>query len=323
MRAIVTVALALVLFAAPTGAQTQSQGSQAGSQSIFLLVPDDKMSDFRQAVPQSLAQDIATTSQPLPLTVEGKQYRLVGLPADRLDDLHQAINGTPVHQDMKLLLSFGHFMNVADLSSLERAAVAGGQTQTMTPSRQQTSMTGMPSMMGFPSDHVALIVPADKIADLQLPAGSDIMVVMPLEQFNRVAGITTGSASASTSASPSRQPTSATGSTSTQSQQSSTTYSTSAGTTAGRSAAPGQSMANVQGEVKQLRRDIATVSRISPAPGGQTILLEDGRNLFLPSSVQVRGAALEPGSHLSGTYIETQDGRNIITSLETEGVRSR
>jgi hypothetical protein len=320
MRGLLIAVLSLFLAASPAADSTAAGSARAGQdgQAIFLLVPADKASDFRQAMPQAASQDISMASGS-PITIEGKQYTLVGLPAHRLDDLHTAIGDKPFHDDTKVLLSFGQFVNVADLSAIERqAGVQAGSSAGMTPSREQTSApgaqaagaqtsAGSQTWRGFPKDHVILVVPQGQLNRLNLSqsAARDVFVVMPMEEYNRVAG-TTGTGSATTS--------------SMQGGQQTTSMSQGQERTGG--PGTGQSMTSVQGEVKQLQRDSDTVQRITPAAGGRMILLEDGRNLFLPDSVQVTGSHLQPGSHLQGTYIETQDGRNIITQLSTPGMRN-
>ncbi len=134
-------------FGTPNGQSTMNPGGQQYNQSqtsnnqVLLLVPDREMSQFQQAVPQSVSHDLQA-QQAQPFQFNGEQYRLIALPAQDLRKVDQATSGKSLHNDVKVVLGFGDFVNVANLSALDQMQASSGSSGQSSTSSMQQSMAG-------------------------------------------------------------------------------------------------------------------------------------------------------------------------------------
>ncbi len=118
---------------------SQQFGQAQNGNDVLLLVPTRDMTQFRQALPQNVSQDLQP-QQAQPFQFNGEQFRLVAVPASDLRQIDQATSGKPLHNDVKVVLGFGDFLNVANLRAFESNMQANGSAwngQPNTSSMQQ------------------------------------------------------------------------------------------------------------------------------------------------------------------------------------------
>jgi hypothetical protein len=92
---------------------------------LQLLVPVEAMADFEAALSSDLAAEIVTAVPPEQVWLEGREYVVLGFPSIALRDLYEEIGDKPFHDDLKVGVSEGEWIHVADLSALEFALGIG------------------------------------------------------------------------------------------------------------------------------------------------------------------------------------------------------
>lgn len=153
---------------------------------------------------------------------------------------------------------------------------------------------------GFSKDHVMLLVPADQVKQLSQTSTGDrpIYVVMPLEQYNRLAEVPAAGSGQTTAIEPAKEPTSF------------SAAPAPAATTPADTPSPGQTY-----YLHSLGESNA-VEEVFPAAGGTIITLRDGTVLLVPKSVNVPGTVTK-GSRIRGEF-EQRDGRNLMVWLDED-----
>jgi hypothetical protein len=175
----------------------------------------------------------------------------------------------------------------------DRYAVVAQQT----PPATSSGVTASQSFPGFPKDHVVLLVPSGQVKQLsQLsPGDQPIFVVMPLEEYNRLAAVPATSGTRTSAMEPAKEPTS---------------FSSAPSAAPAYAAGPGQTFA-----LRSLGESNA-VDEIYPAAGGTVITLRDGTVLLVPESVNLPSTLTE-GSRIRGEF-EQRDGRNLMVWLDED-----
>lgn len=227
----------------------------------------------------------STSASALP-SFENKAILLV--PYDQLGSVSQASGSD---RGILVVIPYDKFHQVADLSKLRSSEQAASSASSSTTTTTQMSGERM-AWSDFHRDHVMLLVPGDKLqsfSQISTTGERPIYVLMPLDQFNRVAEIKTEPSREVTSFRPTTTTTTTTALPPAYSDDSRTFF-----------------LHNLQ--------EANSVLHWEPVAAGTIVTLRDGSVLMVPDSVKIRGA-LQTGARVRGEY-EQRGGQNLVTWLE-------
>jgi hypothetical protein len=196
-----------------------------------------------------------------------------------------------------VVIPYDKFHQVADLSKLSSSeqAASSASSSTITATQGTAPMSGeRMAWSDFHRNHVMLLVPADKLqgfSQISTTGERPIYVLMPLDQFNRIAEIKTEPSREVTSFQP-------------------TTTTTTTTTTALPPAYSDDSRTFFLHNLQEAN----SVLHWEPVAAGTIVVLRDGSVLMVPDSVKIRGA-LQQGARVRGEY-EQRGGQNLVTWLE-------
>jgi hypothetical protein len=134
MRTVLAASLALLLLAPMAWAIEPGQGPDVGpspdsgasvEEEIQLLVPVEAMAEFEAALSSDLKNEVVLATPPEQVWLEGREYVVLGFPAVALQDLYEEIGSKAFHDELKVAVTEGEWVHVADLTALEFALGIG------------------------------------------------------------------------------------------------------------------------------------------------------------------------------------------------------